>query len=138
MKKFKSILESNDKIEFIRDVLSPLRDWDFDIKMIKSRYFRIKKDSHNNLGILTGDNDNYLNSYAIVISRKRSGVIRNNQHGIGLYSIQNEMPLIDLSPQEMSNVMSEFFGAVNRIKLEFDCEWSICGPDQFIIIAIVE
>lgn len=31
MKKFKSILESNDKIEFIKDVLSPLQDWDFDI-----------------------------------------------------------------------------------------------------------
>ena len=72
MKKFKSILESNDKIEFIKDVLSPLQDWDFDIKMIKSRYFRIKKDTHNNLGILSGDSDNYLNSYAIVISRKRS------------------------------------------------------------------
>ena len=138
MKKFKSILESNDKIEYIKDILSPLQDWDFSVKIIKSRYFRIKKDNHNNLGILSGDNDNYLNSYAIVISRKRLGVIRNNQHGIGLYSIQNEMPLIDLSPQEMANVMSEFFGAVNRIKLEFDCEWSICGPDQFIIIAIVE
>lgn len=138
MRKFRSLVESSDIIEKLRDYLITLEDWDYEIKFIKSRYYRTQKDVFGNLGILAGDNEENLNSYAIVISRKRSGVIRNSQHGIGLYSIQNEIPVIDLTPQEMSNVMSEFLGAVNRIKQEFDCEWSICGPDQFIIIVLIK
>jgi len=136
MRKFRSILESNEMVGLIKDYLLPLQDWDYDIKIVKSVYYRVQKDRHNNLGILSGDNEDRLNSYAVTITRKRSGVIRNNQHGMGLYSMQNEIPLIDLTPQEMSNVISEFLGIVNQIKQEFDCEWSICSSDQFIIIVI--
>jgi hypothetical protein len=140
MRKFRSILESNEMVGLIKDYLLPLQDWDYDIKIVKSVYYRVQKDRHNNLGILSGvelkrERDE-LNSYAVSITRKRSGVIRNNQHGMGLYSMQNEIPLIDLTPQEMSNVISEFLGIVNQIKQEFDCEWSICSSDQFVIIVI--
>ena len=136
MRKFKSILESNEVMSLIKDYLLPLQDWDYDIKIIKSVYYRVQKDFRNSLGILSGDNEDRSNSYAVTITRKRSGVIRNNQHSMGLYSVQNEIPLIDLTPQEMSNIISEFLGIVNQIKQEFDCEWSICSSDQFVIIVI--
>lgn len=139
MEKFSKLSEStvNSDVSIIKEILIPMEDHGYDIKIIHSRYYRTDFiDAHRNFGILSGDNPENLNSYAVVISRKRKGVIRNSQHGIGLYSIQNEMPVIDISPQEMMDVMGDFLSSVNRIKDEFDCDWSICGPDQFIIIVL--
>lgn len=137
MRKFKKILESKDQIDEIREHLYPIEDFGYEVIVVASK---LMIDQSDNKILSMEFREDYLNSYVFVISKPRFGVIVNNEH-LGLYSNLGQstgsakvIPIIDLSPTELNEVIGLFLSAVNRLKENYNIQWSICSLDQFLII----